>query len=76
MGAKRWALCGCRVVVAGLFILAMMMPAVGCGEISLANYRASLRSSGGPSFSTYNGQFEHNLFNGRSQAPKEAWEDE
>ena len=76
MGAKMRALCGCRVVVAMLFILAVMISAVGCGASSLASYRASLQDSGGPKFHPYNGKVEHDLFNGRDQKGKEDWEDD
>ena len=67
MGAKMRALCGCRVVVAGLFILALMLSAVGCGTSSLASYRASLQDNGAPRYKTFNGKIEHNLFNGSYQ---------
>jgi hypothetical protein len=76
MGAKMRALSGCRVVVAGLFILAVMISAVGCGTGSLASYRASLQDTGGPKFNLYNGKIEHNLFNGSYQKGKEDWEDD
>jgi hypothetical protein len=76
MGAKMRALCGCRVVVAGLFILAVISSAVGCGTSSLASYRASLQDTGGPRFKMYNGKIEHDLFNGRYQKGTEDWEDD
>jgi hypothetical protein len=77
MGAKTRALCGCQVVVAGLFILAIMISAVGCGTNSWGSYRASLQDTGGSRFNMYSGKIEHNLFNGRYQkAEKEDWEDD
>ena len=77
VGAKMRALSGCRVVVAGLFILAVMISAVGCGTSSLASYRASLQDTGGSRFKMYNGKIEHDLFNGRYQkSEKEDWEDD
>lgn len=77
MGAKMRALCGCRVVVAGLFILGMMIAAVGCSTSLMEQYRASLQDTGKPRFKMYNGQIEHNLFNGRYQKlEKEDWEDD
>ncbi len=76
MGAKMRALCGCRVVVAGLFILALMLAAVGCGTSSLASYRASLQDNGAPRYKTFNGKIEHNLFNASYQKGKEDWEDD
>jgi hypothetical protein len=77
MGAKIRALCGCRVVVAGLFILGMMISALGCGTSLMEQYRASLQDTGKPKFNRYNGKIEHNLFNGRYQKlEKEDWEDD
>ena len=77
MGAKRKALSGCRVVVAGWFILAMMMATVGCGTSFLDNYRVSLRDTGAVRFNRYNGKFEHDLLGGRYQrVEKENWEDD
>jgi len=77
MGAKMRALCGCRVVVAGLFILAVMISAVGCGTSSLGSYRASWQDTSRPRFNLYNGRIEHDLFNGRYQkSEKEDWEDD
>ena len=77
MGAKMRTLCGCRVVVAVLFILAIMISAVGCGTSFLGSYRASLGDTGGPRFNLYNGKIEHDLFNGRYQkSEKEDWEDD
>ena len=77
MGAKMRALCGCRVVVAVLFSLAIMISAVGCGTSSLGSYRASLQDTWGLRFNMYNGKIEHNLFNGRYQnVGKEDWEDD
>ena len=77
MGAKTIALCGCRVVVAVLFILAIMISAVGCGTSFLGSYRASLGDTGGPRFKMYSVNIEHNLFNGRYQkVEKEDWEDD
>ena len=77
MVAKLRALCGCRVVVAGLFILAVMISAVGCGTSSLGSYRASLQDSGGTGFKMFNGKIEHDLFNGRYQkSEQEDWEDD
>ena len=77
MGAKMRALCGCQVVVAGLFILAVMVSAVGCGTSSLASYRASLQDTSGARVNLYNGKIEHDLFNGRYQkSEKEDWEDD
>ena len=77
MGAKVRALYGCRVIVAVLFILAIMISAVGCGTISLGSYRASLQDTGEPKFNLYSGKIEHNLFNGRYQkVEKEDWEDD
>jgi len=76
MGAKTRASSRCRVVVAGLFILAVMISAVGCGTSSLG-YRASWQDTGGPRFNLYNGKIEHDLFNGRYQkSEKEDWEDD
>ena len=77
MGAKMRALCGCRVIVAVLFILAVIISAVGCGTSFMEDYRASLQDTGGPRFKMYNGKIEHNLFNGKYQkAEKEDWEDD
>ena len=77
MGAKMRALCGCRVVVAVLFILTIMISAVSCGTISLRSYRASLQDTGEPKFNLYSGKIEHNLFNGRYQkVENEDWEDD
>lgn len=77
MGAKMKALCGCRVVVAVLFVLAVIISAVGCGTSLVESYRASLQDTGGPRFKMYNGKIEHNLFNGRYQkVEKEDWEDD
>ena len=77
MGAKVRALYGCRVIAAVLFILAIMISAVGCGTISLGSYQASLQDTGGPKFNLYSGKIEHNLFNGRYQkVEKEDWEDD
>jgi len=77
MSANMRALCGCRVVVAVLFILAIMISAVGCGTSFLENYRASFQDTGGLKFNRYNGKIEHNLFNGRYQkVEKEDWEDD
>jgi hypothetical protein len=77
MCANMRALCGCRVVIAVLFALGMMISAVGCGTNFLGNYRASLQDTGRPKFTWYNGKIEHNLFNGRYQKlEKEDWEDD
>ncbi len=77
MGAKMRAWCGCRVVVAVLFILGMMLAAVGCGTSLMEQYRASLRDTGKPRYNLYNGKIEHNLLNGRYQKlEKEDWEDD
>ena len=76
MGTKMRALSGCRVVVAGLFILAVMVSAVGCGTSSLASYRASLQDTGAPKFKVYNRKVEHNMFNSTYQQGKEDWEDD
>ncbi len=76
MGAKMRALRRYQVVVAGLFIGAVIISAVGCGTSSLG-YRASWQDAGGPRLSMYNGKIEHNLFNGRDQkVEKEDWEDD
>ncbi|OGR28703.1 MAG: hypothetical protein A2139_06160 [Desulfobacca sp. RBG_16_60_12] len=65
------------MVVALLFILAVIISAVGCGTSSLGNYRASWQDTGGPRFKMYNGKIEHDLFNGRYQkSEKEDWEDD
>jgi hypothetical protein len=77
MGAKMRAFCGCRVVVALLFILAVMFSAVGCGTSSLGSYRASLQDTSGPRLNVHNWRIEHDLFNGRYQkVEKEDWEDD
>jgi hypothetical protein len=77
MGNKMRTLCGCRVVVAGLFILAVMISGVGCGTSSLQSYRTSWQDTGGPRFNTHNWKIEHDLFGGRYQkAEKEDWEDD
>jgi len=77
MGAKMRALCGCQVVVAVLFILAVIFSAVGCGTSSLGNYRASLRDTSGPRLNMHNWIIEHDLFNGKYQkSEKEDWEDD
>ena len=77
MSDRMRALSGCRVVVAILFILAVMISLVGCGTSSLASYRAFLQDPGGPRFKMYNGKIEHDLFNGRYQkSEKEDWEDD
>ena len=77
MGAKMRTLCGCRVVVAGLFILAVVISAVGCGTSSVGSYRASWQDGSGPRFKMYNGKIEHDLFSGRYQKmEKEDWEDD
>lgn len=77
MGAKMRSLNGCRVVVALLFILTLIISAVGCGTSFMANYRASLQDTGGPRLKMYNGKIEHDLFSGRyRQVGKEDWEDD
>jgi hypothetical protein len=77
MGAKMRALCGCRVVVAGLFILGMMIAALGCSTSFMESYRASLQNTGRAKSNWYNGKIEHNLLNGRYQKlEKEEWEDD
>lgn len=77
MGAKMRALCGCQVIVAVLFSLAVIISACGCGTNFMGDYRASLQDTGGSRFKMYNGKIEHNLFNGRDQkGEKEAWEDD
>lgn len=77
MGAKIRVLCGCRVVVAGLFILGMTISTVGCGTSLMEQYRASLQDTGKPKFKMYNGKIEHDLFSGRYQKmEKEDWEDD
>jgi membrane protein implicated in regulation of membrane protease activity len=77
VGAEMRALCGCRVVVAGLFFLAMMIAAVGCGTSFLGNYLKSLQDTGGSRFAMHRGKIEHDLFNGRYQkVEKEDWEDD
>lgn len=77
MGAKMRALCGCRVMVAALFILAVIISAGGCGTNFMGDYRASLQDTGGPRFKMYSGKIEHNLFNGKYQkVEKEDWEDD
>jgi hypothetical protein len=77
MGVHIRALCGCRVVLAGLFILGMMLATVGCGTSLMEKYRASLKDTGRPQYNWYNGKIEHDLFNGRYQKlEKEDWEDD
>ena len=77
MGAKMRALCGCRVMVAVLFVLAIIISAGGCAANFMGDYRASLQDTGGPRYKMYNGKIEHNLFNGRYQkAEIEDWEDD
>jgi hypothetical protein len=77
MGAKIRVSCRCRVVVAVLCILGMMISTVGCGTSLMEQYRASLQDTGRPKFNVYNGKIEHNLFNGRYQKlEKEDWEDD
>jgi hypothetical protein len=77
MGAKMRALCGCRVIVAVLFVLAIIISAGGCGANFMGDYRASLQDTGAPRFKMYSGKFEHNLFNGTYQkGEKEDWEDD
>ena len=67
MDAKIMTLCRCRVVIAVLFVLAVIILAVGCGTSSLGSYRAFLQDSSGHRYNTFNGKIEHNLFNGRYQ---------
>lgn len=77
MGAKMRTLCGCQVVVAVLFILAVIFSAVGCGTSSVGSYRASLRDTGGPKLDIHNWVIEHDLLNHRYvKAEKEDWEDD
>ena len=77
VGAKMRALCGCRVVVAGLFFLAMMMATVGCGRSIVETYRMSWHDTGGLRYNRYSGKIEHDLLNGRYQKlEKEDWEDD
>jgi hypothetical protein len=77
MRAKMKIFYGCRLVVAGLFILAMLIATVGCGTSSMAKYRASLQDTGGSRYTVYNGKFEHDFFGGRNQqVGKESWEDD
>ena len=77
MRAKMRALCGCRVVVAGLFTLMVMLSAVGCGTSSLGSYRAALQDNNGARFNVHDFRFEHDLFSGKNQkAGKEDWEDD
>ena len=77
MGAKMRALCGCRLIVAVLFILSVIISAGGCGANFMGDYRASLQDPGGSKFKMYNGKIEHNLFDGRYQkGEKEDWEDD
>ena len=76
MSDRMRALSGCRVVVAILFILAVMISLVGCGTSSLASYRAFLQDPGGPRFKMYNGKIEHDLFKSGDQKGKEDWEDD
>lgn len=71
MGAKMRGLCRCRVGVALVFILAVIISAVGCGASFMESYRASLQDTGGPRFKMYNGKIEHNLFNARYQKVEE-----
>jgi hypothetical protein len=64
-------------VVAGLFILAMIFAAVGCGTSNVSSYRASLTDTGQPRFNLHSLRIEHDLLNARYQyAEKEAWEDD
>jgi hypothetical protein len=76
MLAKLRALCGCQVVVAGLFILMFILSAVGCGTSSLGSYRAALQDSNGPKFNAHDLRIEHNLFNSKYQKGKEDWEED
>ena len=77
MGAKMRTLWGCQVVVAGLFILAVIFSAVGCGTSSVGSYRASLQDSSGPRLDMHNWVIEHDLFGGGYQkAGKEDWEED
>jgi hypothetical protein len=77
MSAKMKAWCGCRVLVAVLFSLTVIISAVGCGTGFMQNYRASLQDPGGPRFKMYSGKIEHNLLNARIQkSEKEDWEED
>lgn len=77
MRAEMRALCGCRVVVAMLFSLAIMISAVSCGTSFPGSYRASWQDTGRPKINFFRGKIEHDLFNGRYQnLEREAWEDD
>ena len=77
MGATIRGLCGCRVILAGLFILGMMISTVGCGTSLIEQYRASLQDTGRPKSNWYNGKIDHDLFSGSYQRlAKEDWEDD
>ena len=77
MQAKMRALCRCRAVVALLFILAVMLSAVGCATSSPGSYRSSFQGTSEPKVSMRDWKIEHNLLNSRYQKlEKEAWEDD
>jgi hypothetical protein len=77
MGVKIRSLCGCRVILARLFILGMMISMLGCGTSIMDKYRASLQDTGKPQYNWYNGKIQHDLLSGKYQRlEKDDWEDD
>lgn len=77
MQVKMRALCRCRVVVALLFTLAVILGAFGCATSYPGSYRSDFQGTSGPRFNLRQLRIEHNLFNSKYQKlDKEAWEDD
>jgi hypothetical protein len=65
MQAKMMALCGSRVVVALLLILAVSISVIGCATSYLKTYQTALRAPDAPKYRMVDWKIEHNLLNGR-----------
>jgi hypothetical protein len=77
MSAKKRVLGKCQVGDALLFILTVILVAVGCGTSSSRSYQSAFSNTSGPTFNLQEWRFEHNLLNSKYQrAEKEDWEDD
>lgn len=77
MQPKMRALWSCRAVVALLWILAVMLAAVGCATNYPGSYRSSFQGAPEPKVNTHEWKIEHDFLNSRYQKlEKEDWEDD
>ncbi len=76
MPAKVRGLYRCRAFLAPLLIAAIMFLGMGCGTSSLKSYQAFLQNPSRAGANNNDWMVEHDLFSGKAQQGKEAWEED